>query len=189
MLRELAQEFRRFTTHTVIAGAIVLLTGLSPEDWLVELADWTGIPKGVLHLGPAGIDLRTVLALAGFSIVLVGIIRNVQVKGLAECGGIVLCRDVGKIDTYYPFEFSGTPNLVIDDMPIRNYANQLVKLPCIWNVVEQRRDGFVVEVKGFIESRPEYRPGNVLMPHLGWKARGIFKETKKAAVVGEDTTQ
>src|SRR5579863_8166069 len=60
---------RDYTTHALIGGAILLLTGFVPEEFLAHTIRAANIPEGVLHLWSTGIDLRVAVVVIGMSII------------------------------------------------------------------------------------------------------------------------
>jgi pimeloyl-ACP methyl ester carboxylesterase len=60
---------REYVTHAAIGGAILLLTGFVPEEFLVHLLSDVHVSEGALHLWNIGIDIRIVAVIVGMCII------------------------------------------------------------------------------------------------------------------------
>jgi hypothetical protein len=171
-MKELGSEIRRFSTHTVIAGAVITVTGFAPEEWVVVVAEGVGLPKGLVHLGPLGLDIRVVLVMVGCSAIIVGVIHNLRPRGYTDYDGLITCRGLGRIDTYYPMPFAHTPNFTIDVKRVKNSVGRIEAPHCHWRMIEQRADGFTIEIDALSPFPP---------PLLIWQAKGLPVEKGGAA--------
>lgn len=76
---------REYVTHAAIGGAILLLTGFVPEEFLVHLLSGLHVSEGAVHLWSIGIDIRIVAVIVGMCII-VGdlVLRRRVVPSFAE---------------------------------------------------------------------------------------------------------
>ena len=56
-------------THWVVGGAILVATGFAPEEWLAHTVHGLHIPKDMLHLWAAGVDVRVVPIAVGVALI------------------------------------------------------------------------------------------------------------------------
>jgi pimeloyl-ACP methyl ester carboxylesterase len=75
---------REYVTHAAIGGAVLLLTGFVPEEFLVHLLSDVHVSEGAVHLWSIGIDVRIVAVIVGMCII-VGdlVLRRRTVLGFA----------------------------------------------------------------------------------------------------------
>jgi hypothetical protein len=60
---------REYVTHAAIGGAILLLTGFVPEEFLVHLLNDVHVSEGAIHLWSIGIDIRIAAVMIGVCII------------------------------------------------------------------------------------------------------------------------
>ena len=85
VLKRIGRFAREYVTNWIVAGAILAATGVAPERWLADLLHDAHLPKDVLHLWAAGIDMRIVLAGLGLLLIAGDIAwRRTRPVGAAE---------------------------------------------------------------------------------------------------------
>jgi len=63
----LRRTVREYITHWAVAGVVVTTTGFAPDHWVAHLME--GIPAGLRHVFPSGIDYRLLVVCVGISVI------------------------------------------------------------------------------------------------------------------------
>ena len=106
---------REYITHWVVAGVIISLTGIVPEEWFARLIDTLELPATVRYLWPENLDPRFVVFTVGVSIIVASV--SIRQFGSSRTNA----KSPAKADTKPPD--LNAPRLSIVVLPFQNLSS------------------------------------------------------------------
>ena len=102
--RRLLTTGREYLTHWVIAGAIITLTGFSPDHWIADLLGHLAIPENLRHGWLKAFDIRVGLVAVGVAIIAWDVLRRSK---LQKRGALLDSRPDAREPAQTPDQSSG----------------------------------------------------------------------------------